>query len=77
MESNRAGSDLGFGREPASDVAAAIVAGIENDVFGVVRCGEVRVQMIAVNRDNPAAVDARFLDIKSALAEAVRDHAAL
>ncbi|MBW4089626.1 MAG: SDR family NAD(P)-dependent oxidoreductase [Proteobacteria bacterium] len=77
MKSNRAGPELGFGREAASDVAAAIVAGIETGAFEVIRGGEARAQMIALNRENPAAVDERFLALKPALEEAVKDHAAL
>jgi uncharacterized oxidoreductase len=77
MKSNRAGPELGFGREPASAVAEAIVAGIRADAFDVVRGGEARDKMIALNRDDPAAIDQRFLGIKPALAEAVRDHSAL
>jgi len=77
MKSNRAGPELGFSREPASAVAAAIVEGIEADAFEVVRGGDARAQMIALNRDNPAAVDERFLGLKAALEEAVKDHSAL
>src|SRR5271155_154428 len=77
MKSNRAGPELGFMPEPASAVAEAIVVGIEAGALKVVRAGEARVAMIALNRDNPAAVDQRFFDLKSALAEAVRDHSAL
>lgn len=77
MKSNRAGPELGFGREPAEAVAEAIVEGIEADAFEVIRGGEVRVQMAALNRDNPAAVDERFQAMKPALEEAVRDHSAL
>ncbi len=77
MKSNRAGPELGFGREPASAVAEAIVAGIRADAFEVVRGGEARDQMVALNREDPAAIDRRFLSIKPALAEAVRDHSAL
>jgi short-subunit dehydrogenase len=77
MKSNRAGPELGFSREPASAVADAIVEGIAANVFEVIRGGEARVQMIAFNRDNPAAVDERFLGLKPALEEAVRDHSAL
>jgi uncharacterized oxidoreductase len=33
--------------------------------------------MIALNREDLAALDKRFIDLKSALAEAVRDHSAL
>ena len=77
MASNRAGPELGFGREPASAVAEAIVAGIQADAFEVVRGGEARDAMIALNREDPAALDQRFLKIKPALAEAVRHHSAL
>jgi uncharacterized oxidoreductase len=77
MKSNRAGPELGFGREPASAVASAIIAGIETDAFEVARGGAERDKMIALNREDPEAIDQRFLVIKSALAEAVRDHSAL
>jgi short-subunit dehydrogenase len=77
MKSNRAGPELGFSREPASAVAQAIIEGIEANAFEVIRGGEARAKMIALNRDDPAAVDARFLDLKPALEEAVKDHAAL
>ena len=77
MASNRAGPDQGFGRESAADVAAAIVQGIEDDAFEVVRANEKRMQMVALNRADPAAVDARFAELKPVLEEAVRDHAAL
>lgn len=77
MKSSRAGPELGFTREPASAVAEAIVAGIEAEAFEVVRGGETRAKMIALNREDPAAVDQRFLGLKAALAEAVRDHSAL
>ena len=77
MISNRAGPELGFSREPASAVADAIVEGIEADAFEVIRGGEVRARMIALNRDDPAAIDERFLSLKPALEEAVKDHPAL
>lgn len=77
MKSNRAGPELGFGREPASAVAAAIVEGIETGAFEVIRGGETRAQMITLNRENPAAVDERFLGLKPVLEEAVKDHSAL
>lgn len=77
MRSNRAGPELGFSREPAEAVAMAIIEGIEADVFEVVRGGEARAQMIALNRTDPAAVDARFLTLKNALEDAVKDHSAL
>ena len=77
MASNRAGPELGFGRESAEAVAQAIVEGIEADALSVVRGGEPRAQMIALNRADPAALDTRFLGLKPALEDAVRDHAAL
>jgi len=77
MKSNRAGPELGFSREPASAVAQAIIEGIEANAFEVIRGGEARAKMIALNRDDPAAVDARFLSLKPVLEEAVKDHAAL
>lgn len=77
MQSNRAGAELGFSREPASAVADAIVQGIEAGAFEVIRGGDARAQMIALNRDNPAAVDERFLGLKPALEAAVKDHSAL
>lgn len=77
MKSNRAGPELGFSREPASSVAEAIASGIEAGAFEVIRGGETRAQMIALNRDDPAAVDERFLGLKPALEEAVKHHSAL
>ena len=77
MKSNRAGAELGFSREPASSVAAAILGGIEANAFEVIRGGEARSQMIALNRDDPAVIDERFLSLKPDLEEAVKDHSAL
>jgi len=77
MKSNRAGPELGFAREPASAVADAIAGGIETGAFEVIRGGEARAQLIALNRENPAAVDERLLGLKPALEEAVKDHSAL
>jgi short-subunit dehydrogenase len=77
MKTNRAGPELGFGREPASAVADATIEGIETGAFEVVRGGETRAQMIALNRDNPAAIDERMLAMKPTLEEAVKDHSAL
>jgi short-subunit dehydrogenase len=77
MSSSRAGPELGFTREPAKAVAAAAMEGIEQNAFEVIRGGEARAKMIALNREDPAALDKRFLNLKPALAEAVRDHSAL
>lgn len=77
MRTSRAGPELGFVQEQPEDVAKAIVAGIEDDALEVIRGGEARLRMIALNRDDPAAVDARFAGMRDALAEAVSDHSAL
>ena len=77
MQTSKAGPELGFTREPASAVADAVIEGIGKDAFEVIRGGEARARMIALNRDDPAALDKRFSDLKPALAEAVRDHSAL
>ncbi len=77
MKSNRAGPQLGFSREPATAVADAIAEGMEAGTFEVIRGGEARAEMIALNRENPAAVDERLLGLKAALEEAVKDHSAL
>ena len=74
MESSKAGADLGFGREAVGDVAAAIVEGIKSNAIDVIRGGEARAKAIALNRDDPLALDAHFLRIKPALEEATRDH---
>jgi hypothetical protein len=50
---------------------------MEQNALEVIRGGEARAKMIALNRDDPAALDRRFVDLKPALAEAVRDHSAL
>lgn len=77
MKSNRAGPELGFSREPASAVATAILDGIEANALEVIRGGEARGQMIALNQGNPLAIDERFQGLKPAIEEAVRDHSAL
>ncbi|MGV8989641.1 MAG: SDR family NAD(P)-dependent oxidoreductase [Cypionkella sp.] len=77
MRSNRAGAELGFAKEPASAVAEAIVAGMAADALQVIRGGEVRANMIALNQTDPGAVDARFLGLKADLEVAVKDHSAL
>lgn len=77
MASNRAGPELGFTREPASAVADATIAGMEEASFEVIRGGEARTKMIALNREDPDALDKRFADLKPALLQAVRDHSAL
>jgi NAD(P)-dependent dehydrogenase (short-subunit alcohol dehydrogenase family) len=77
MASNKAGPDLGFGREPADAVAEAIVEGMKADALTVERGADARAAVIAMNRNDPAQVDARFAEMKPALEDAVKDHAAL
>ncbi|MCX8279261.1 SDR family NAD(P)-dependent oxidoreductase [Phyllobacterium sp. 0TCS1.6C] len=77
MHSSKAGPELGFTREPAEAVANALIEGIEANLLEVIRGGEARAKMIAANRDDPAAIDERFLTMKSALEEAVCGHSAL
>jgi hypothetical protein len=77
MQSSKAGPELGFTREPAEAVADALIGGIEEGALEVIRGGETRAKMIATNRDDPAAIDERFLTMKPALEEAVSGHSAL
>ena len=77
MASNKAGPDLGFDREPVSEVADAIVEGIENAAWEIIRGGTTRAQMITLNRENPAAIDERYAKIKPQLQAAVGGHSAL
>ncbi|WP_010184658.1 SDR family NAD(P)-dependent oxidoreductase [Sphingomonas sp. PAMC 26605] len=77
MATNTAGADVGFSLESAAAVAAAILDGIEREAIAVVRGGPDRQAMIDLNRDDPRAVDARFLSIKAAFEQGVRPHKAL
>lgn len=77
MQSSKAGPELGFTKEPAEAVANALIEGIKANSLEVIRGGETRAKMIATNRDDPAAIDERFLTMKSALEEAVSGHSAL
>jgi uncharacterized oxidoreductase len=76
MATNHAGADLGFDREPTAAVGAAIVEGIENGRFDVMRGGESRTKLLALNHEDPGALDERFLRMKRALEVAVRGHCA-
>lgn len=42
-----------------------------------IRGGEAREKMIALNRNDPAAIDERFPGLKAAPEEAVKEHSAL
>jgi uncharacterized oxidoreductase len=77
MHTSKAGPDLGVVREPASAVADAIAAGIENNSLEVVRGGEERQKMIKVNREDTGTLDQRFAALKPRLEVAVREHSAL
>jgi uncharacterized oxidoreductase len=77
MDSSQAGPEQGFHYESAEDVAAATVAGMIDGSVTVVRGGEARDQMIALNRNDPAAVDELLLERKNALEEAVAGHSSI
>jgi len=77
MATNKAGADVGFSLEPAEAVAAAIVAGIDEEAIAVTRGGPDRQAMIDLNRRDPRALDARFLAIKSAFEKGVKSHDAM
>ncbi|BCF95062.1 hypothetical protein [Paraburkholderia largidicola] len=75
-KSNRAGPELRFSWERASAPADAILHGVEAGAFEVARDGEARALMIALDRDDPAALDAPFLGLKFGLGDAAIDHSA-
>ena len=77
MQSSHAGPELGVVKEPPAAVADAIVQGVETNALEVIRGGEAREKMIVLNREDPAALDRRFAEMKPALAAAVREHSAL
>ena len=77
MSTSRADASMGFAVQPVAEVIGSIVEGMEADTFEVVRGGEARQEMLALNRDDPASVDTRFLGLKPQLEAAVRDHSAL
>lgn len=77
MATNDAGADMGFAKQPVADVVASIIEGMETGAFEVMRGGEARRAMLAQNRDDPAAIDARFLAMKPQFEAAVRNHSAL
>lgn len=77
MDSSQAGSDLGFDYETPDEVAAAVLAAIDEGQITVVRGGPRRTAMIAANRHDPAALDAPLAARKAALGDAVRNHSSL
>lgn len=74
MATSDAGPGLGVVREPAGEVAAAIVEAMERDAIDVIRGGEARQALLALNHAEPAQVDARFSAIKPDFESAVRRH---
>lgn len=77
METSQAGPEHGFDHESPYDAAAAILAGMADGSLTVIRGGQRRSEMIAVNRDDPAAVDRQLAGGKSALEKAVAGHSSL
>ncbi|MCA1711342.1 MAG: SDR family NAD(P)-dependent oxidoreductase [Actinobacteria bacterium] len=77
MSSSQATAEHGFEYESPDDVAAATVSGMADGSLMVVRGGESRAAMIALNRDNPLAVDQALAARKPALEQAVASHSSL
>ncbi|MET3951031.1 SDR family NAD(P)-dependent oxidoreductase [Arthrobacter sp. UYEF36] len=77
MDSSQAGAEHGFEYESPEDVAAATVAGMEEGALTVVRGGGTRSAMIALNREDPAAVDRTLFARKADLEEAVAEHSSI
>jgi uncharacterized oxidoreductase len=74
MASHRGTPELGFRRETPEAVAQALADGLAHDALEVVRGGEVRLAMIAANRERPLELDQRFAVTKADLERAVSDH---
>ncbi|WP_432487268.1 SDR family NAD(P)-dependent oxidoreductase [Kineococcus sp. SYSU DK018] len=77
MDSSRAGAEHGFEYESAEDVAAATLAGIADGSLRVVRGGQRRRDTIALDREDPAALDEVLAARKDALERAVATHSSL
>lgn len=77
METSKASAEHGFDYESPENVAAATVAGMIDGSLSVVRGGQTRAQMIALNRSDPAAVDQLLAGRKPELEKAVSDHSSL
>jgi uncharacterized oxidoreductase len=77
MESSQAGPEHGFTYETAEQVAAATLAGITEDRLEVVRGGDSQAQTVALNRSDPAALDAALAGLKADLEPAVAGHSSL
>jgi uncharacterized oxidoreductase len=77
MESSQAGPEHGFTYETPEQVAAATLAGITDDSLEVVRGGDSQAQTVALNRSDPAALDAALAGLKPDLERAVAGHSSL
>ena len=77
MESSKAGPEHGFDYESPHAVAQAVVDAMSGGRISVIRGGEARAQMIAMNRDDPASVDRMLAARKEGLEEAVAGHSSL
>jgi len=77
METSNAGPEHGYDYESPDAVAQAVVEAMVAGRINVVRGGEVRSLMIAMNREDPTAVDRMLAERKDALEKAVTDHSSL
>ena len=77
MDSSKAGAEHGFDYESPEQVAAATIVGMTDGSLTVIRGGETRSQMIALNRNDPAAVDEMLNGCKPQLEQAVAGHSSL
>ena len=65
------------GREAPADVARETVEAMVQERLELVRGGSDQVEMVALNRRDPAAVDEKMASMKPAMEEAARNHSAL
>ena len=77
MQTSKAGPEHGFSYETPDEVAAATLAAIADDSLVVLRGGEKQAQTVALNRENPAALDAALAGLKPDLEAAVASHSSL
>ena len=77
METSKAGAEHGFDDESPEQVVAATIVGITDGSLTVIRGGETRAQMMALNRSNPEAVDQLLNGRKPELEQAVTGHSSL
>ena len=77
MESSKAGAAEGFEYESPEAVAEATVEAILDGSLTVLRGGQRRRDMIALNREDPAAVDRMLAERKPLLEKAVEAHSSI